>query len=143
MKLDEIHELWAVDSQIDETEMTLENINIPKLHAKYLKILSAERQILRIATNQYNILKLKKTEFYTQGPTGGEPEHWKMPTAGRVLKQQIDLYLDADEDLQKLENKVYFQKQKIDELESIIKTIIYRNQILKNITEWKKFLAGT
>lgn len=142
MKIEDILAEWEIDSTIDDTELALENIKIPKLHHKYLRIMSNERLVLRAFQEKFLVLKKDKRQFYLHGPVGGEPENWSLPYFGKVHKPDIDLYIDSDEDMQNLETKIIIQKQKIDEVESILKTIMYRNQLLRNIIDWKKFQAG-
>lgn len=142
MKLEDILNEWKKDAVIDETAVDLESIKVPVLHEKYLRILSIERRVLRALEVERNKLLLEKTEYYTQGPMGDEPEHWKMPRSGRVLKKDLDVYLNADEDLHPFETKISLQTYKIQELERIIKSVSERGYLLKNVVEWKKFLAG-
>ena len=47
MKLEEIQQLWASDSQIDRTELGNEAVKIPQLHSKYYKMYSTERLTFR------------------------------------------------------------------------------------------------
>ena len=47
MKLEEILNLWQKDVEIDKSHLDVEILNIPKLHHKYLKILSQERLIYK------------------------------------------------------------------------------------------------
>jgi hypothetical protein len=142
MKLSDILDLWKADAVIDDTAVDLESIKIPKLHEKYLRILSIERQVFKSLELEYNKLLLLKTEYYTQGPFGDEPEHWKMPRSGRIIKKDLEVYLNADEDLSPIATRVSLQNYKIQEIERIIKSISDRNYLLKNVIEWKKFLAG-
>ena len=48
MNINDIYELWEIDSHFERDELTEETLKIPKLHSKYLRILSEER--LRIKT---------------------------------------------------------------------------------------------
>ena len=43
MQLNEIYELWDVDSHFERDLLTEETLKIPRLHSKYLRILSEER----------------------------------------------------------------------------------------------------
>ena len=43
VELKEILESWEKDCQIQEDKLDLESLNIPRLHHKYLKLLSEER----------------------------------------------------------------------------------------------------
>jgi len=60
----------------------------------------------------------------------------------RILKEQIRYFIDADKELLKLQTKIEYQKEKVDFLESILKMLNNRTFQIKNIIEWKKFIAG-
>ena len=64
-KLDELLQMWATDSIIDRTEPGKALIDIPKLHSKYLNILSSHRLLAKEAEFQYNKWRKLKWEYYT------------------------------------------------------------------------------
>jgi hypothetical protein len=142
MNVDEIFALWEVDSQIDKTELGEEATKIPKLHHKYYQIFLKERLILRKYESDLKQLKLDKYEFFTQGPNEDTPKDWKLPPRGMILKGDIPMYMDADQDIINMTLKVGLQQEKIDLLDSIIKTIINRNFIIRNAIDWNKFTMG-
>ena len=47
MNIDNIIDLWSEDVKMDSTELDNESLKIPNLHAKWLGILTKERQKLR------------------------------------------------------------------------------------------------
>jgi hypothetical protein len=53
------------------------------------------------------------------------------------------MYIEADEDIIKLSLKIGVQQEKIDFLESIIKTIINRGYNIKSAIEFIKFTNGS
>src|SRR6476646_7088933 len=100
MKLEDIQAEWDIDSEIDRTQLGNEAIKVPKLQGKYYKIYVREALQQKAMEEQFNILKLEKWEFYTQGPTPETHERgWKLPPQGEILKQEVGMYLDADKDL--------------------------------------------
>lgn len=144
MKIEEIHELWKVDAEIDKTEPGEEALKIAKLHHKYFQILSSERLSLRKFESDLKKLRLDKYEFYTQGPNEETQEKgWKLPSKGLILKADIPMYMDADQDIINLSLKIGLQQEKIELLESIIKTIMNRGYNLKVYVEWVKFTNGS
>jgi len=142
MNVDEIFELWEADSQIDKTELGEEATKIPKLHHKYYQIFLKERLILRKYESDLKQLKLDKYEFFTQGPNEDTPKDWRLPPRGMILKGDIPMYMDADKDVINMTLKVGLQQEKVDLLDSIIKTIINRNFIIRNAIDWNKFTMG-
>jgi hypothetical protein len=59
-----------------------------------------------------------------------------------VLKGDIPMYLDADDDIINITLKVGLQQEKIELLESIIKLVMNRNYIIRNAIDWQKFTMG-
>jgi hypothetical protein len=143
MKINEIQDFWKEDSKIDTTEIGEEAIKIAKLHHKYYQILSSERLLYKRYEADMKKLKLEKHEFFTQGPNEETQEKgWKLPAKGLILKADIPMYMDADQDIIDLSLKMGMQLEKIDFLESIIKTIMARGYNLKLILDWEKFKNG-
>ncbi len=143
MKLEEIHELWALDSQIDESELDAESLKIPQLHSKYYKIYNIERMILRRLEGEYKTLSLEKYEFYTQGPTDEQHKRgWKLPAKGMILKNEVDRYLEADRDIIAMSLKIALQREKVDLLHSIIGNINSRSFHIRDCIEFLKWSQG-
>ena len=60
----------------------------------------------------------------------------------KVLKQDVDKYLKADEELNKLEAKVTYIQSVVDYLDKTIRIITNRTFQIKNAIDWKKFTSG-
>ena len=143
MKLEEIYDLWESDSKIDKTELAGESLKIPQLHHKYYKIYSNERLVLKKLNAEYKQLRLAKFEFFTQGPNEETDEKgWELPAAGRVLKADVQNYIDADKDIINLSLKIGLQEEKVDFLESIIRTLNNRGYNIHTALEFIKFTNG-
>jgi len=52
------------------------------------------------------------------------------------------LFIEGDDDIRLLQNKIDIQKQKLSFLESAIKTIINRGFLIKNAIDWERFKVG-
>lgn len=143
MNIDDILNLWQDDVKIDKTELGDEALNIPKLHHKYYQIFVKEKLILRKYESEFKQLKLDKYEFLTQGPNEETKDKgWRLPAKGMILKGDIPLYLDADDDIVNLSLKIGLQQEKIELLDSIIKSIMNRNFVIKNAIDWNRFTMG-
>jgi hypothetical protein len=143
MKFEDIFEEWKKDSDIDRTELGLESLKIPKLHHKYYTYLVAEKAILRKHESQFKQLKLLKYEFFTQGHTEETRSlGWQLPAKGMILKPDIPMYIEADKDIVELSLKIGGQQEKVEFLESIIKSFQTRGYIIKNAIEFAKFVSG-
>jgi hypothetical protein len=144
MKIEDILEYWNEDSNIDRTELGDESIKIPKLHHKYYQIYLKEKLTLRSFESDMKKLKLDKYEFFTQGHTEETRSlGWELPAKGMILKADIPMYMDADKDIIKLSLKIGIQQEKIDFLESIIKSLNNRGFNIKAAIEWQKFTMGS
>jgi hypothetical protein len=143
MKLDEIHSLWSQDCEISRIELGEEALKIPKLHSKYLRMFSDERMLLRKLEEDRSTLKLLKIDYYR----GVLPEEdlrvngWE-PFRLSVLKSDIPMYLDADQDIIKINLKISVQQEKVDTLEAIIKSISNRGYLIKSAIDFEKFKVG-
>ena len=142
MKLDEILDLWEIDSHVDRTELGNEALKIPKLHHKYYKIFVQERVILKKMELDLKQLKLKKFEFYSQGPDSETPTHWKLPPIGKVIKADVLQYVDTDPDTIVMTLKFGVQSEKAELLESIIKSLSNRGYQISSAIQWEKFKIG-
>lgn len=143
MQLDELFELWKKDSGIDRTELGEESANIPKLHYKYYKHYAQERLTLKKLEAEYKSLYKDKWEYY-QGnlPDEDLKERGWDPFQLKVLKSDLSTYIDSDKDIINHMYKIEYQKEKIDFLESVIRTINNRGFHIKNAIDWEKFKVG-
>lgn len=143
MKLDNIIELWAEDSKIKREILDEESLRIPKLHHKYHTILTHEKLSLRKLEMDLKVLRLEKFEFYTQGPTKEtDAKGWKLPDIGKIIKTDVEKYIEADKDIIELSLRIGLQHEKVALLDSILKTIMTRNFVIKNAIDFVKFSNG-
>jgi hypothetical protein len=143
MKLENIFDMWGKDSIINRELLDVESLNASVLHQKYHKIYTQERLLMRKYEVDLKQLRLEKFEFFTQGPTREQIEKgWKLPPAGKILKADATTYVDADKDVVELSLKIGIQHEKINLLESIIKSIMNRGFQIKNAIDFIKFQSG-
>lgn len=143
MKIEEIFSLWEVDCVIDRTELGTAALDISKLHKKYYQIFVNERMVLLKYEGELKILKLEKYEFYTQGPTKEQIDlGWRLPPIGKIIRSDVDTYIEADKDIIKATLRVAVQKEKISLLESIIRSLMNRNFNIKSAIDWERFKNG-
>jgi hypothetical protein len=143
MTIDEILSLWETDSKISPTELGEEALKIASLHHKYFKIYTREKIILKKQESDFKKLKLDKYEFYSQGANEETPKTWRLPSKGLILKAEIPAYMEADKEIIDLSLKIGYQQEKVDLLESIIKSFQYRGYNIKSAIDWHKFTMGS
>ena len=141
--LDDYFDLWAEDSKIDRTELGEESIKIPQLHHKYYKMYSLERLNLVKLQEEMKILKKDKIEYYT-GTMAEEDlkERGWEPNPLRILKSDIPIHMEADKDFVDLNLKIAYNKEKVEFLEAVVKTLNLRSYQINNAINWEKFKVG-
>lgn len=132
------------DMKVDDTQLDLESLKIPQLHNKYLNFLQEERFNLKKMGFDFASLRRSKWEFYTGKMSEEDLEErgWE-PFDLKILKSDIDMYLDSDNDLILMKQKITYQEEKVFYLESVIKEIGQRNWEIRNAIEWRKFVSGS
>ena len=143
MKLEEIEEEWEKDGKFDSTALDLEAQRIPELHHKYYKIYTREQLVQKKYYMDYSSMKKIKLEYYKgQLDFATLKEHGWSQFNLQLSTREIDVYLDSDIDLSKLNFKLEAQNIKIKYIESILSTIAFRNQSIKNAIDFLKFTNG-
>jgi hypothetical protein len=143
MTLDELLENWKADAEIDRTELGNEAIKIPQLHSKYFKFYSTERLALRKLEEDAKVLKKQKYEWFN-GSMDYEDLNdlgWS-PNPLKLLRADIPQYIDADKDIVSLNLKIAYQKEKVDFLDSAIRSLNTRGYNLRAAIDWEKFKMG-
>lgn len=141
--MDEISEMWAKDAPIDETNLVGESKKIPLLHSKYYNMYYKEVLRVKKLKHEYKELEHIKREYY-DGSMDEETLSelgWK-PFQLKVLRGDMDKYIQADKDIIALSLKIDYHSANANYLEDIIKTIHSRNFIIKNMIDIIKFQAG-
>lgn len=143
MKFDELRKMVAEDVAIDDTELDKESMRTPQLHNKYLSLYHDTRLVLRRYESEYKILRKRKWEYYSGKMSQEEMDSlgWE-PFQQRVLRQDIDMFLQSDKDLVLLRSKLDYLEEKCSYLESVVKSIVSRQWVIRNAIEWRKFTHG-
>lgn len=144
MKLSEIQEMWEQDSRIDETNLGRESTRVPTLHAKYLVYLSKVKLQLRKAESDYYNTRRLKYRYYRGEMSKDELEDngWVQWQGNKPLKNEMDEFLQCDQNLIELQDKVEYFKTVIYTLEQILRSINSRTWDIKSAIEWSKFTNG-
>lgn len=147
MKLNNINDLidmWKIDSKVDEFELDKATLEIPNLHAKYMSILATHNLILKKTITDYNTRKHVKWQYY-RGELNN-PEDLKElgaePMQHVVLKQDVPGWLEQDADLNNLLLKKAMHEEIVDTCKEIIKQLNFRHWQIRNAIEWRKFQSG-
>ena len=143
MKLEEIQELWNRDREIDISELATESIRIPQIHDKYLKIYVDEK--IRLRKLQLNLAKISKmkSDYYSGRMSQEELDRleWQ-PFLVKVLKGEVNSYVESDDDIIKLKETIALMEEKINYIDSVIRMINNRGFQIKSAIDWIKYKDG-
>lgn len=143
LTIEQIEKEWAVDCKIDKTDLNTDSANQLELHKKYHKILNWIRKQLRIAqTDRIRMVHLKNDYYSNNMPPQQLKElNWK-PNPRLVIKNDLDRYIEADEEMIALNLKIGDLNDMLQFVESILKSIYQKPFITKNIIENNRFING-
>ena len=141
--IENIYEMWSEDSSIDTLALDEESLKIPVLHSKYVRMLTDERRQLNKMKETHNILKRDKIEYYSGKMCEEDLEErgW-VALDMRILKSDVPRYVEGDRDIVHHLIQISEQNEKVQLLVSILDTIKWRSQQIKNAIDWRKFLGG-
>ena len=140
MTLEELQAEADKDLVIDDTELDTESLRTPILHNKYLQYYNKFNLLLKKSQWEERTLQREKWEYYTGK---SDPSVYKeKPFDLKVLKNDVHIYINADEDIQKVQAKIVYQEAIVNYLEHILRMINNRSFTIKNATEWRRFTSG-
>ena len=141
MNLENLQDMWRSDSKLDEDLHDNDSLAIPQLHMKYMEF-----------HNKYSLMKkerdiemkrlIKEKWLYYKGKAPSSvykelPFDLKLTT-----KEEISMFIEADEDIAKLKYKIEYIDQVLFFLDGVLRMINNRTYHIKNAIEWKKFQSG-
>ena len=133
--------MWKTDSVLHETLHDEDSIKIPQLHMKYMEyhntytLMKKDREL-----ELKRLLKEKWLYYKGKAPSSVYKE---MPFDLKLTtKEEILMFIEADDDVQKVQYKVDYIEQVLFFLDSVLRMINNRTYHIKNAIEWKKFNAG-
>ena len=146
MTLEEIHELWKRDSQIDEMNLDEASRDAARLHSKYLELHSYAKLQHKKKELDFKVLLRNKWLWYNGKMSKAQIDElgWNYdPLDGlKILKGEMDYYYDSDQHIQEAQAKIELLKVQVETLKEIMESIKWRHQTIKNMIEWRKFTSG-
>jgi hypothetical protein len=140
--LETIIEQWEKDSDVDSTEPGKEIIRIPLLHNKYNKFLSLHNLSAKKAAIEYDRMKKLKWMYFTGKLDQEELDKLGWEPFRFTLKSDINVYLDGDDDLNKLKRKKSYHEETAKFCENVMKELNSRTYQLKAYMDWERFIQG-
>lgn len=144
MNLEQLMQMWKEDCAIDDDHLGEASTDTPNLHSKYIDYLVSYK--LKLAKQKAEFNKLRKNKFrYYRGELSREELvalGWDQWQGTKPLKNEMDEFLQGDEELIVQEQKVEYLNTIVYFLESVLSQIRSRDFQIKNAITWKQFLVG-
>lgn len=140
--LESIIESWTKDSDVDQTEPGKEILRIPILHNKYNKFLTLHNLATKRAALEYTKLKKVKWAYYTGKMSDDDLTKYGWEPFQFVLKSDITVYIDGDDDLIALQRKKAYHEEAASFCTNVMKELNNRTWQLKEFMGWEKFING-
>lgn len=129
------------DSRIDMSDIAEESIKVIELHAKYLGFYQDERRVLLLIEEDYRKLKLRKMEYYLG--RAEDKVYEENPLHLKIPRQDLEFYLDADDELCDLKRKVTIAQNKVDMLKGFIEqNLNQRSHHFRNALQFLQWSSG-
>lgn len=140
MQLEDIKTESKIDLEVDDERLDTEALKNQELYRKYLEYKSNFELLLYKAKGDYKILYREKWEYY--GGKADAKVYATKPFDLKVLKTDLHVYLESDEDIIRAEHKIAYLETTIKYIEGMLQNIKNRGWDIKNAIEWRKFEAG-
>ena len=133
--------MWKTDSVLDDDLHDNDSLAIPQLHMKYMEfhntfsLMKREREL-----EMKRLLKEKWLYYKGKAPAAVYKE---MPFDLKLTaKDEISMFIEADEEVQKIQYKIDYIEQVLFFLDGVLRMINNRTYHIKNAIEWKRFQSG-
>ena len=141
MDLEVLKETAKTDLPISDFErIDQESYKNQVIKQKWLDFKADFELLLVKAKTDHQLLYRQKWEYY-----GGKAEakvYAAKPVDIKVMKTDLVMYIQSDEDILKISNKIGYYEACVDYCKGVIKSIDNRGWDIKHSIEWKKFEAG-
>ena len=133
--------MWKKDSVIDTDLYCEESTKVPQLHMKYMEFFS----MFSLMKKEKEILlkqMIKEKWLYYKGKAPSSV-YKEMPFDLKLTsKDEIEMFIDADEEIGKMQYKLEYINQTLNFLEGVLRQLNNRTFQIKNAIEWEKFKNG-
>ena len=141
MNLDELKKQAKEDLAITEHEnMDQESYKNQLIKPKWLEYKTNYEQLLIMRKTDHQKMWREKWEYY--GGKADAKVYAAKPCDIKVLKNDLQMYIQSDDEILELQNKISYYESIIKYIEGIIKSIDNRQWDIRNSQDWKKFEAG-
>ena len=125
---------------VNQERLDQESYKNQNIKPKWLEYKTKYDQLLIIAKADHQRMYRQKWEYY--GGKADAKVYAAKPFDLKVLKTDLQMYINSDEDILNLQGKIAYYESIIKYIEGVIKSIDNRGWDIRNATDWKKFEAG-
>ena len=141
MTLDDLKEQVKNDLAIlNDERLDNESFKTQELYSKYLDHKTNFELLLYRAKGDYKVLYREKWEYY--GGKSDAKVYATKPFDLKVLKTDLNIYIESDEDIIKIEHKISYLETVVKYLDGVLKSINSRCWDIKNAISWRQFESG-
>ena len=141
MTLEELqHEARQDLAVIDQERLDQESLKNQTIKSKWLEHRTKYDQLLIMRRADHQKHYRDKWEYY--GGKSDAKVYAAKPFDIKVLKNDLQMYIQSDEDILELQGKISYYESIIKYIDGVIKSIDNRGWDIKNAIEWKKFEVG-
>ena len=140
MKIENIKDMLEKDRSIDHTQLDTESLKIPEQAVKYQQMAHDEALRLRFLEKEYNVAKYNRWMYYMGK---ADPDVYdKEPFDHKVLKSDLNVFLDSDLILNEIQDRIVAQTEKLKLVVEAGKVMQNKSFNIKNALEHQKFMGG-
>lgn len=139
-----LHELTSEaekDLEIDRSQLDVEALRTPKIHNRWLKKLYQRKDKIFALELKKKILMKEKWLYYT-GKASDETYVKDGAFHLKLMKQEVPMFVEADEQIQEIDVKIHVVKQEIEFIQKTIEEINRRSFHITNALKALAFLNG-
>ena len=141
MKLEELQYEAREDlAIIDQERLDQESFKNQNIKPKWLEYRSRYDQLLIMSKTNHQRMWRQKWEYY--GGKADAKVYAAKPFDIKVLKTDLTMYIQSDDEILELQNKISYYESIIKYIDGVIKSIDNRGWDIRNAQDWKKFEAG-
>ena len=141
MNLDELKKEAYKDLPItDQEHLDQESFRNQEIKSKWLDYKT--RFELLLVKNKGDYQKLYRTKWEYYGGKADAKIYATKPFDLKVLKTDLSIYIESDEEIIKSEHKIVYLETVIKYIDGVLRSIQSRGWDIKNAISWKQFEAG-
>lgn len=141
--IDELISEWEKDAQVDTTNPGGEMIRIPVVHSKYNKYLSLHKLAKARREAEFDKLRKLKWMYYNGKLSQQELNDLGWDPFPFTLKSDVNVYMDADDDIIKAKSTLSFHDECISFCTYVMKELNNRTWQMKEFMAWERFERGS